>query len=257
MKRTVQYILAALAVLLLWEGASLILLATRGRMILPTPVATLGEARQYFGELASAFGASALRFLLSLLISFAIGLPLGLLIGFERNLYQALSPLIYLTYPIPPVALLVFLYLAFGVGEAVKVVVITAALFFQVLVAAQGAARGIPRTYVTAVRSAGASRWQLYRHVVVPATLPEVLTSARVSVGLGITMLYIVETKLGLVGGPRTGLGRFIEYYTFRAELSLAGVVGLSLLGLMFYALLELLERWLCRWKHVGGPGGA
>jgi len=69
-------------------------------------------------------------------------------------------------------------------------------------------------------------------------------------------MLYIVETKLGLVGGPRTGLGRFIEYYTFRAELSLAGVVGLSLLGLMFYALLELLERWLCPWKHVGGPGG-
>ncbi|MCD5408054.1 ABC transporter permease subunit [Candidatus Bipolaricaulota bacterium] len=257
MKRARQYILAALVVLLLWQGASLILLATRGRMILPTPVATLGEAGQHFGELTSAFGASALRFLLALLISFAIGLPIGLLIGFERNLYQVLSPLIYLTYPIPPVALLVFLYLAFGVGETVKVVVITAALFFQVLVAAQGAARGIPRTHVTAVRSAGASRWQLYRHVVIPATLPEVLTSARVSVGLGLTMLYIVETKLGVVGGPRSGLGRFIEYYTFRAELSLAGVVGLSLLGLMFYALLELLERWLCRWKHVGGPGGA
>ena len=249
--------LAALVVLLLWEGVSLVLLATRGRVILPTPVTTLSAAGKHFGELASAFGASALRFLLSLLIAFALGLPLGLLIGFEGSLYQLLSPLIYLTYPIPPVALLVFLYLAFGVGEAVKVVVIAAALFFQVLVAAQGAARGIPRTYVTAVRSAGANRWQLYRHVVIPATLPEVLTAARVSVGLGITMLYIVETKLGEVGGPRTGLGRLIEYYRFRAELSLAGVVGLSLLGLMFYALLELLERWLCRWKHIGGPGGA
>jgi NitT/TauT family transport system permease protein len=257
MKRVLQYLVAALVVLLLWEVVSLTLLAVRGRMILPTPVATLSVASQHIGELASAFGASALRFLLSLLIAFAIGLPVGLAVGFERTLYQTLSPLIYLTYPIPPVALLVFLYLAFGVGEVVKVVVITAALLFQVVVAAQGAARHIPRNYVTAVRSAGATRWQLYRHVVIPATLPDVLTAARVSVGLGITMLYIVETKLGLVGGPRTGLGRFIEYYTFRAELSLAGVVGLSLLGLMFYALLELLERWLCRWKHVWGASGA
>ncbi len=256
MKRTAQYVAAALAVFLMWEVVSVSLLAVRGRVILPTPVITIQAGIRHFGELSSAFGASALRFLVALSIAFGLGLPTGLAVGFERGLYQTLSPLIYLAYPIPPVALLVFLYLAFGVGEAVKIVVITAALFFQVVVAAQGAARGIPRTYVTAVRSAGASRWQLYRHVVIPATLPEVLTAARVSVGLGITMLYIVETKLGLVGGPKSGLGRFIEYYAFRAELSLAGVVGLSLLGLMFYALLELLERWLCRWKHLGGPGG-
>ncbi|HAF71235.1 MAG: Binding-protein-dependent transport systems inner membrane component [Acetothermia bacterium 64_32] len=255
MKRVVHYLVAALVVFLLWELVSVSLLAVRGRVILPGPVATIREGIQHVSELSSAFGASALRFSIALSIAFFLGLPAGLVLGFERGLYQVFSPLIYLTYPIPPVALLVFLYLAFGVGEAVKIVVVTCALFFQVLVAAQGAARGIPRTYVTAVRSAGASRWQLYRHVVVPATLPAVLTAARVSVGLGITMLYVVETKLGLVGGPKTGLGRFIEYYTFRAELSLAGVVGLSLLGLMFYALLELLERWLCRWKHLGGPG--
>jgi NitT/TauT family transport system permease protein len=256
MRRTVQYALAALVVLLLWEVTSLALLWARGRMILPTPVTTIAAGLTDLGELSAAFGASALRFLVSLLIAFLLGVPLGLAVGFESSLYQLFSPLFYLTYPIPPVALLVFLYLAFGVGEAVKIVVITAALFFQLLVAAQGAARGIPRTYVTAVRSAGASRWQLYRHVVIPATLPEVLTAARISVGLGITMLYIVETKLGTVGGPETGLGRFIEYYTFRSELSLAGVVGLSLLGLMFYALLEFLDWWLCHWKHVGGPSG-
>ena len=256
MRRVAQYVAAALAVLLIWEVVSLSLLAMRGRVILPTPVTTIRAGIRDFGELSSAFGASALRFLIALSIAFALGLPIGLAVGFERTLYQTLSPLIYLTYPIPPVALLVFLYLAFGVGEAVKIVVVTCALFFQVVVAAQGAARGIPRSYITAVRSAGASRWQLYRHVVIPATLPEVLTAARVSVGLGITMLYIVETKLGLAGGPRTGLGRFIEYYAFRPELSLAGVVGLSLLGLMFYAFLEFLERWLCRWKHLGGPGG-
>jgi NitT/TauT family transport system permease protein len=257
MKRVAQYLLAALVVLLVWEGVSLGFLAVRGRIVIPTPRAAIEAGLERFPELAAAFGASAMRFLLALLIAFALGLPLGLTVGFEPTLYQLFSPLIYLTYPIPPVALLVFLMVAFGLGETLKIVVITMALFFQVVVAAQGAARSIPRTYVTAVRSAGATRWQLYRHVVIPATLPGVLTAARVSVGLGITMVYIVETKLGAVGGPGSGLGRFIEYYSFSGELSLAGVVGLSLLGLMFYALLELLDRWLCRWKHLEGPGGA
>ncbi|MGC9530237.1 MAG: ABC transporter permease [Candidatus Bipolaricaulaceae bacterium] len=257
MRRILQYAAAALVILLLWECISLILIAVRGRVILPTPVATLSAAGRNLRELAVAFGASALRFLVSLVCTFALGLPLGLVVGFEPRLYELLSPLVYLTYPIPPVALLVFLYLAFGVGEAVKVVVIAAALFFQVVVAAQGAARNIPHSHIISVRSAGASRWQLYRHVVIPATLPEVLTAARVSVGLGITMLYIVETKLGMIGGPGSGLGRLIEYYTFQPELSLAGVVGLSLLGLLFYLLLELLERWLCRWKHLEGRRGA
>ena len=150
MKRTAQYVAAALAVFLMWEVVSVSLLAVRGRVILPTPVITIQAGIRHFGELSSAFGASALRFLVALSIAFGLGLPTGLAVGFERGLYQTLSPLIYLAYPIPPVALLVFLYLAFGVGEAVKIVVITAALFFQVVVAAQGAARGIPRTYVTA-----------------------------------------------------------------------------------------------------------
>ncbi len=74
--------------------------------------------------------------------------------------------------------------------------------------------------------------------------------------GLGITMLYIAETKLGVLLGPEAGLGRLIEYYMFRADISLAGVVGLALLGLLFYAVLELLERVLCRWKFVGARGG-
>ncbi len=82
--------------------------------------------------------------------------------------------------------------------------------------------------------------------------MPQVFTSARVSVGLGITMLYIAETKLGIVGGPWSGLGNFIEIYRMRTDLSLAGVVGLAFLGLMFYVILELLERWLCRWKYAG-----
>ncbi len=257
LRLSMYYLLAIVLVLLVWAATSWLLEATRGREILPTPWVTFAAAAANFGTLASAFGSSALRFLIALAVAFLLGLPLGLAVGFESKLDRYLSPLIYLLYPMPPVALLLFLYLAFGLGEVVRLVVVVMALFFQVVVAAQGAAKYVVPSHVTAVRSAGATRGQIYRHVVLPATLPSVLTAARVSVGLGITMLYIAETKLGLLLGPRAGLGRFIEYYTFRGDISLAGVVGLALLGLLFYAALELLERFFCRWKFVGARGGA
>ncbi len=249
---TALYLLALGMVLGSWAGLCWLLDRVQGREgVFPTPGKTIQAAWEFRHVLLPAFGNSALRFLLALLISFFVGLPLGLAIGFERKLNIFFSPLVYVLYPIPPVALLLFLFVAFGLGEMVRLVVVVIALFFQIVVAAQGAAKYITPSHVAAVRSAGATRLQLYRHVVLPATLPSVLTAARVSVGLGITMLYIAETKVGYVLGPEAALGRFIEYY-FRAEVSLAGVVALALLGLMFYVLLELLERWLCRWKFVG-----
>lgn len=257
MRQALAYGLGVVLVFAAWAGVSFGLAWVKGRPILPYPWEAAVAATDNIGTLLSAFGISALRFLVALVISFFVGLPLGLVAGFEPKLDQYLSPLIYLLYPMPPVALLLFLYLAFGLGEVVRLVVVVVALFFQVVVAAQGAARFITPTHILSVRSAGASRWQVYWHVVIPATLPGVLTTARVSVGLGITMLYIAETKLGILLPPDQGLGRFIEYYTFRADIALAGVVALALLGLIFYVILEVLEHQLCRWKYVGVKGGS
>jgi len=255
MRYMARYGLAFVVLLGVWWLASWILLLVHERQVLPTPWITFQVGAQNIRLLAMAFGNSAWRFLLSLCIAFSIGLPLGLVVGFQRRLYEYFSPLVHLTYPIPPVALLMFLYLAFGIGETVKVLVVVVALLFQVLVAAQGAARQIPQSYITSVRSAGANTWQLYRHVVFPATLPSVFTAARVSVGLGITMVYIAENELGLVAGPETGLGRLIDHFVFRPDLAMAGVVGLALLGLTFYSGLDLLDRWMCRWRHLEGYG--
>jgi len=257
MRLALAYFLGIVLIFGAWALVSFSLAWAKGRPILPYPWEAAVAAGDNIWTLLSAFGTSALRFLVALVISFFLGLPLGLAAGFEQKLDQFLSPLIYLLYPMPPVALLLFLYLAFGLGEVVRLVVVVMALFFQVVVAAQGAAKFISPTHIVAVRSTGASRWQVYWHVVIPATLPSVLTAARVSVGLGITMLYIAETKLGILLPPSQGLGRFIEYYTFRADIALAGVVALALLGLLFYVILEVLERQLCRWKYVGVKGGS
>ncbi|HIC95448.1 TPA: ABC transporter permease subunit, partial [Candidatus Bipolaricaulota bacterium] len=95
---------------------------------------------------------------------------------------------------------------------------------------------------------AGADRWQLYRHVIIPASLPAVLASARISIGIAIAALYLAETT-----GINTGLGAFLLSVRrqFRYEDIFAGIMVMGLLGLILYGLLDLLERLLCRWKYV------
>jgi ABC-type nitrate/sulfonate/bicarbonate transport system permease component len=177
---------------------------------------------------------------------------LGLLIGHERKLDQLISPMIYLVYPIPQVAFILLLFLVFGIGNPVKVAIVAMALFFQLLVSARGAAKQIEPEHITSVLSAGGSRWQIYRHVILPATLPAILTSLRVSVGLGMAFLYIAEIS-GTINVARGGLGSFIKTnMLYSPPQAFAGILAMAVLGLIFYVMIEILERVACRWKYVG-----
>ena len=135
-----------------------------------------------------------------------------------------------------------------GERQALTVAMVTLALFFQILVSARGAAKNIDEEYITSVLAAGATRWQVYWHVVLPATFPEILTSVRVSIGLGIAFLYIAETRAAL----GTGLGSFInKHMLFSRDKAFAGIVAMALLGLLLYVAVDVIERVVCRWKYA------
>ena len=242
---------AAIAILLLaWWVASEIVEYVKGRAFLPNPIRTIVEMKRLGPTLFRNFWVSAWRLVLAMGIAFSLGYPLGLLIGHERRLDQLISPMIYIVYPIPQVAFILILFLLFGLGNPVKVAIVATALFFQILVSARGAAKQIELEHVTSVLAAGASRWQVYWHVVLPATLPSILTSLRVSVGLGMAFLYIAETT-GAFDPRRGGLGSFIESNIYSGAQAFAGIVAMALLGLALYILIEVIERIVCRWKHV------
>ena len=217
-------------------------------IILPGPFNALSQVVKNAAELQRNFAASAWRLILAILISLVVATPLGLLIGREPTLDRYFSPIIYITYPIPQVALILFLFVVFGTGSATKVTMVALALFFQILVSARGAAKNINEEHITSVLSAGASRWQVYWHVVLPATLPEILTSVRVSIGLGIAFLYIAETRAAL----GTGLGSYInKHMLFNRERAFAGIIAMAILGLLLYIAVDVIERLACRWKYV------
>lgn len=246
-----RYLISIGVLLLIWWGASVIIEHVKGRAFLPNPIQAIHEVGKLGSLLFRNFWISAGRLLLAILIALSLGYPLGLLIGHERRLDQLISPMIYIIYPIPQVAFILLLFLIFGLGNPVKVAIVAGALFFQILVSARGAAKLIELEHLTSVRSAGASWWQIYWHVVIPATLPSILTSLRVSVGLGMAFLYIAETT-GAFDPFSGGLGSFINSNIFSGPRAFAGIISMALLGLTLYIAIEIIERVVCRWKYVG-----
>ena len=246
-RQVLTYATSVAVLLFLWQMARLAVNGLTKQNLLPGPYQALSQVVKNAAELQRHFLISAWRLVLSILIALTVSVPIGLFVGRERFLDRFVSPMIYITYPIPQVALLLVLFIIFGIGNTTMVAMVTLVLLFQILVSARGAAKNIDEEYVISVLSAGAGRWQVYWHVVLPATLPAILTSVRVSIGLGVAFLYIAETTVQ--GG---GLGYYVyKHMLFGRERAFAGIVALAFLGLLLYVALDVLERVFCRWKYA------
>jgi ABC-type nitrate/sulfonate/bicarbonate transport system permease component len=236
--------LTILVVLIAWQ---LIALAIH-QPILPSPgqvlLALAREIRR--GDLPQHFLASLWRVIASLLLSIALAVPAGLVLGQSPRLNRLFSPLIYLTYPIPKVVLVPVVLLFLGVGDLAKIVIIFLILFFQILVLVRDQAAGLRPELIQSVRSLGAGRRALFRYVYLPASLPACLTGVRQSIGTAVAVLYVAE-----LFATQHGLGYYI-YYTGSTLLDYpamyAGIVAMSLLGAMLYVTTDLLEKALCPW---------
>jgi NitT/TauT family transport system permease protein len=190
------------------------------------------------------FVVSAWRVVASIALSVALATPAGLVLGQYPRVNRFFAPLIYLTYPIPKIVLLPIVILFLGIGDASKIAIIFLILFFQVLVVVRDASSALRPELLYSVESLGAGRRALLRFVYLPATLPAVLTAIRVSIGTAIAVLFFTESF-----ATNAGLGYYVIVDTF-ARIAFpemyAGVVAMSVLGLVLYFVVDFLERKLC-----------
>jgi NitT/TauT family transport system permease protein len=246
LRRIGGYLVASIVLLAGWQLLSMVV----GSQALPGPVPALSDFfRLFFSDLLPHAGISAWRVVASMVIGAAIATPLGLAIGRSPKIDAIAAPMIFLTYPVPKVVFLPVLLVLLGIGNLPKIALITLIVFFQILVTARDAARGIPASAVLSVRSLGATRWQVFRHVVVPASLPDIFTALRISTGTAIAVLFFSETVAG-----SEGLGYYIIDAWSRIAYSemFAGIIAMALLGVVLYEFLELAEGRVCRWTRVG-----
>lgn len=242
-RRNVIY--TSLIALIVWQIAAMLL----QRDILPSPVQVVQSMVVHFGELSQHFIASALRVIISIIIAIALAVPAGLAMGQMPKVNRIFSPLVYIVYPIPKIVFLPIILLFFGATDLSKVLTIVLILFFQILVPVRDDAASLRPELLNSVKSLGAGRRALFRFVYLPASLPAVLTSLRLSVGTAVAVLYITETTATLLG---LGYYIYLNYSTlFDYAATYAGAVAMGVLGLVLYFLIDWLERKLCPWKFA------
>ncbi len=247
MRRRALRTLAALALLVgLWAAGAYLV----RRPFLPGPGLVFRRLAMRLGDgsLVLHALASMRRVALALVFATPTAAALGLAAGRSRRIDAVVSPFVYLLHPLPKVAFLPVIMLFFGLGDGAKVFLIGLIIVGQILVAARDAARAVPEALLESVRSLGAGRCALFRHVVVPATLPALLTALRVGLGTAIAVLFIAETF-----ATESGLGWYIVDAWSRVDYPdmYAAITALSVLGFGAFALLDLAESRLCRWRNT------
>ena len=242
-KKVLGYTFAIALIVAGWWITALLLASPA----LPTPDAAAAVMLQNTSTLVPFFATSTYRVVAGLVIGTVLAVPIAQVFARSRTLDALFAPVLYLLYPIPKVVLLPILLVLLGLADAPKIALIALTVFFQVLVAVRDAVKAIPGSAVLSIRSLGGSRWDEYRHVVLPATLPAVFTSLRIGVGTAIAVLFIAEAMAG-----STGLGYFImqSWSMVNYPRMFAGIIALALLGLVLYACFDLVERRLTRWKE-------
>ena len=244
-RKALGYVGAVAIMLVAWELASLAL----GSPALPTPAQGVGQLFEQASVIWPHFLQSAFRVLVALAIGLVAGVPIGLLLGRSQRADAIFGPLVFLNYPIPKVVFFPVLLVLLGIGNTSIIVLITLIVFFQFVVTARDASRSIPSASVLSVRSLGANRWQVFRHVVVPASMPEIFTALRISAGTAVAVLFFAESIAG-----STGLG----YYAFDAwgriayDEMFAGILAMAVLGVLLYEAIEFAESRVCRWARAG-----
>lgn len=245
MRQCALFIQGFLLLNLLWLIASILM----NTPVVPNPVTVY----QSFGNVwNSAIWIHILyslkRIGIGLALSLAVGVPLGILMAYSRLWNKILYPLIYFSYPIPKTALLPVAMLLWGMRDGSKIAIIFLIIVFQVIVAVRDSVRGIDPSLYQAVISAGAGRGQIVRHVTLPAILPELLTSVRISLGTAVSILFFVEGY-----GTKYGMGYYILDAWSRIDYidMYSGILVISIVGFALFAAVDLLSGKLCKWNRT------
>ena len=217
--------------------------------VIPSPEQVILRLVQKFPDtIAVHAGYSLLRIVLGLVAAVAVGYPVGVLMGYFPRVNRLLAPILYLTYPVPKIALLPVVMLLFGVGERSKLLLVFLIIVFQVVVAVRDAVAAIPSETYAPLRVLGATFAQIVRHIIVPASLPKFITAVRVAMATAISVLFFTETF-----GTQYGIGYYIMDAWLRVNYldMYAGIVVLSAMGLVLFILLDWAERRLCAWSRT------
>lgn len=237
----------ALVLLIAWEAAVRIGLLSAVFFPAPTTVASAFAALLRSGRLATTLGFTVGRLLAAFCLGALPALALGMLMGWSPGVRNVADPFVAALHPVPKTALLPLLIVLLGLGEASKVTTAALAAFFPVLINAMAGVAHISPVHFEVARNFRAGRLKVLTRVVLPGSLPMVLTGVR----LGFNSALVVTIAVELIYARR-GVGAMIwqAWETMRIEELYVGIAMAALLGMAFSSLLRHAARRLAPWHR-------
>lgn len=238
-------LLIVLALLGIWE--SYVRLFTVPQWLLPAPsviVVTLVASREL---LLSHTLVTLIEVLLGFGLSLGSGIVLACGIAWSRTLERALYPLVIASQMIPIIVLAPLLLIWVGYGLAPKVIVVALIAFFPIVVNMVDGLQSVDPAMVNMLQTLGASRWQIFRKLRLPASLPFLFSGARVAVAVS-----VIGAVIGEWVGSSQGLGYLMirSKPQFLTERVFAAMLILCVMGIALFALLRVLEMLSIPWWH-------
>ncbi|HEX2585598.1 MAG TPA: ABC transporter permease [Steroidobacteraceae bacterium] len=244
--------LPAICVIALLLAAWWIAVVQTHSVIFPTPWQVVTGTAELIqdGTLWLHIGASLMRVAVGFGLAVIIAVPLGLWLGWVQGAYNTLNPLFQILRPISPIAWIPIAILWFGVGNASPIYLIFISSVFPMIVQTTVGVHTIEKRYLRAAENFGVSRSTLFRQVVIPATLPQIIVGMRIS--LGVAWLVVVAAEMIAL---RSGLGYMImdsRNAGNRYDLVIAGMIIIGLIGLMLDGAMRMLEGLKSvRWRYA------
>jgi len=222
--------------------------------ILPSPIAVIQRIGKLLvtplsgSTLFGHAGISLLRVFISLFFALLLGIPMGILIGWNRTFSATVGTIFELIRPIPSLAWIPLIIVWFGIGELPKIIMVFMAALMPVVVNSYTAIKLLPPLYLDVGRMFNASTdGELLRNVVLPASLPTIFAGVRNATSVGWMVVLAAEML-----AAKSGLGFLINrgMESFDVPLIMTGMVLIGVVGALLALATNLIERRLCPWNR-------
>lgn len=222
---------------------------------LPAPEAVLGRLGEIATEgfrnstLAEHLGFSLFRVIVGFILGALVGIPLGYAMGLSDWFRGWFDPIVEFMRPVPPLALIPLVIIWAGIGEVGKIILLFLAALWIMAIGARSGVSGVRISKVHAAYSLGASKWQIMRHVIIPNSLPEIFTAARVA--MGVCWGTVVAAEL-VAAEKGAGMMIMVASKFQSTDIVIMGIILIGIIGFTIDMLMRWAERWLVPWKGKG-----
>ncbi len=222
---------------------------------LPAPEAVVSRLFEIANEgyknftLWEHLGWSLGRVIAGFVLGSLIGIPLGYAMGLSDWFRGWFDPIVEFMRPVPPLALIPLIIIWFGIGEEGKVVLLFLAALWIMTIAARSGVSGVRISKIHAAYSLGASKWQILKNVIIPNSLPEIFTGARVAMGVCWGTVVAAE----LVAADKGAGMMIVNASKFQlTDIVILGIIMIGIIGYGIDILMRVAEKWLVPWKGRG-----